>query len=175
MLPMKATFQKAEGRRELALVRRLWREMPALKSTWLRDNHQNRIARGPQTSDTPSVRHSGSSLLRRRSKNNRWLSPSTTWNTSWDQFARNVEAAWSLAESAGKEYRLHEYPLKHHEASLLKGYPRGTWSAGWPHISEEHRREFFTRIGTLTWAEIVREWPQLQKLPKLRDLHGKLG
>src|SRR5205809_3481204 len=81
-----------------------------------------------------------------------WLSPSTTWDVSRDQLARNVEAVWSLAQVSGKDYRLlicHEHPLKHHEVSLLEGYRTGAWSAGWPHLSEEQRREFSTRIGTL--------------------------
>jgi hypothetical protein len=86
-------------------------------------------------------------------KRHDWLASSTKWDVSRDQLARNVEAVWSLAQAAGKEYRVfvcHEYPLKHHERSLLDGYRRGSWSAGWPHIPEEQRCEFSKRIGTLT-------------------------
>jgi hypothetical protein len=65
----------------------------------------------------------------------------------------------------------HEYPLKHHEQSLLEGYRSGTWSAGWPHISEDQRHEFSVRIGTLTWDAIVHTWPEMRKIPQLRDLN----
>jgi hypothetical protein len=102
-----------------------------------------------------------------------WLSPCTTWDVTRDQLARNVEAVWSLAQAAGKEYRLlicHEHALKHHERMLLEGYRNRTWSAGWPHIPEDQRREFSTRIGTLRWTEIVHAWPAMGGLPKLRDL-----
>jgi hypothetical protein len=102
-----------------------------------------------------------------------WLSPSITWDVTRDQLARNVEAVWSLAQASDKEYRLlicHEHPLKHHERLLLEGYRSGTWSAGWPHISEDQRREFSTRIGTLTWTEMVRSWPAMSKLSELGDL-----
>lgn len=97
-----------------------------------------------------------------------WIAPSTTWDVSRDQLARNVEAVWSLADKANKEYRVvicHEFPLKHHETALLEGYRAGTWSAGWPHISANQRQEFGKRIGTLTWGEIAREWPDMPKLP----------
>jgi hypothetical protein len=102
-----------------------------------------------------------------------YLSPSTTWDVSRDQLARNVEAAWFLAQRAGKDYRLilcHEYPLKHHEAALLDGYRQGTSEAGWPHIPEAQRREFATRIGTLTWGRMAEEWPLREHVPELRDL-----
>jgi hypothetical protein len=94
-----------------------------------------------------------------------WLSPSIKWDVSRDQIARNVEAVWSLAKTSGKDYRMlicHESPLKHHEASLVQGYRAGTWWSGWPHVSEEQRLEFSKRIGTVTWAQIVNEWPQLR-------------
>ena len=102
-----------------------------------------------------------------------WLSPSNTWDVTRDQLARNVEAVWSLAHASGKEYRLlicHEHPLKHHERSLLQGYRNGTWSAGWPHISENQRREFASRIGTLTWTEILWAWPKMREVRELQDL-----
>jgi hypothetical protein len=93
-----------------------------------------------------------------------WLDPSTTWDVCRDQLARNVEAVWSLARKTNKEYRVlicHEYPLKHHEASLLEGYRKGTWSAGWPHIEEGDRLKFAERIRTLTWAKITDRWPDI--------------
>ena len=96
-----------------------------------------------------------------------WLAPHTTWDVSRDQLARNVEAAWSLACEAKKEYRVlicHEYPLKHHEDALLKGYRAGTWSAGWPHIPESERPELAKRIGTLTWGEITGKWSGIPML-----------
>jgi hypothetical protein len=101
------------------------------------------------------------------------LASGVKWDVSRDQLARNVEAAWSVAQAAGKDYRLliiHEHRLRHHEIALIDGYRAGTWSAGWPHISEDRRREFAKRIGTVTWAEIAREWPQLRTLPQLHDL-----
>jgi hypothetical protein len=108
-----------------------------------------------------------------------WLTPCTTWDVTRDQLARNVEALRSFANEPKppKEYRLlicHEHQLKHHERLLLEGYRSGTWSAGWPHIPEGQRREFSTRIGTLKWAEIVREWPAMRQRPELHDLSAEL-
>src|SRR5438034_988078 len=83
--------------------------------------------------------------------------PSTTWDVGRDQLARNLEAVWGLAQASGKDYMLlicHEHPLKHHEVSLIEGYRRGTWAAGWPHIEPDQRRQFATRIGTTTWGAI---------------------
>jgi hypothetical protein len=94
-------------------------------------------------------------------KRNDWLSPSTTWDVSRDQLARNLEAVWSVAQKSGKDYCLiicHEQPLKHHETALIAGYRSQTWSAGWPHIPEGQRAEFSKRIGTITWVEIARRW-----------------
>ena len=96
-----------------------------------------------------------------------WIDPAITWDVSRDQLARNVEAVWTLAKQAWKEYRLlicHEFPLKHHEVALLEGYRAGTWSAGMPHISAQDRRQFQERIGTLTWNEITRAWPEMPAL-----------
>jgi hypothetical protein len=96
-----------------------------------------------------------------------WLSPSIEWDVTRDQLLRNVEVVWSLARKSGKDYRMlicHEDTLKHHEISLLEGYRSGTWSAGWPRISAYRRREFATRIGTLTWSEMAEEWPALNAL-----------
>ncbi len=102
-----------------------------------------------------------------------WLSASTKWDVARDQLARNLEAVWSIARSAGKDYRLlicHEHALKHHEVLLVDGYRGGTWTGGWPHLTDDLRREFASRIGTVTWGAIVGEWPDLQKLPELHDL-----
>lgn len=102
-----------------------------------------------------------------------WLSPSTTWDSSRDQLARNVEAVWQLADAVKKDYYViicHEHPLKHHEAELVQGYRTGNWSAGWPHLSAEQRMAFSTKIGTLKWQQIAAEWPELRSLPELHDL-----
>jgi hypothetical protein len=93
-----------------------------------------------------------------------WLSPCIDWDVTRDQLARNVEAVWSLAKASGKDYRMlicYEDTLKHHEISLVEGYRSGTWTAGWPHISAQQRREFSTRIGTITWREMADAWPAL--------------
>jgi hypothetical protein len=106
-------------------------------------------------------------------KRNDWLSPSTTWDVSRDQLARNLEAAWTTARHSGKDCCLiicHEHPLKHHEAALIRGYRDQTWSAGWPHLSQEVRRQFASRIGSLTWMEIANAWPRLRGLSELADL-----
>jgi hypothetical protein len=102
-----------------------------------------------------------------------WLDTAIKWDTSRDQVARNVEAAWLLAQELGKDYWVlicHEYPLKHHEAQLIAGYRAGTWNGGWPHLPEAQRREFGQKIGTLRWAQIAEVWPQLREEPTLRDL-----
>jgi len=102
-----------------------------------------------------------------------WLSPSTTWDVSRDQLARNLEAVWSVASAAGKGYCImicHEHALKHHEQCLVTGYRTETWSAGWPHISAEIRHDFAQHIGTALWRDIASEWPELQTLPQLHDL-----
>lgn len=39
-------------------------------------------------------------------KRNDWLSPATTWDVTRDQLARNLEAAWTLASAANKEWWL---------------------------------------------------------------------
>jgi hypothetical protein len=104
-----------------------------------------------------------------------WLDASTTWDVTRDQLARNVEAVWSLANGAGKDCRLlicHEHPLKHHEISLLEGYRHGTWAGGWPHVAEVQRRELAARIRTVTWGEIVGDWPGLRALAELSDLNS---
>jgi len=101
-------------------------------------------------------------LLWIEGKRNDWLSPSTTWDSSRDQLARNVEAAWLHAR--GKEYCVilcHE-GLKHHEEELIRGYCSGRWTAGWPQIEAPLQREFARRIGTVTWKAMVRAWPQLE-------------
>jgi hypothetical protein len=102
-----------------------------------------------------------------------WLSPSTTWDVTRDQLARNLEAVWMLANAKGKEYCLlicHEHPLKHHEKLLIGGYRNGTWSGGWPHLEQSQRQEFSKRIGTLTWQTIADSWPAISALPELADL-----
>ena len=102
-----------------------------------------------------------------------WLSPSTTWDVSRDQLARNLEAVWSVASAVGKDYCVvicHENPLKHHEQCLVHGYRAETWSAGWPHISAEIRHDFAQRIGTVRWQDIAVQWPEVTGLPQLHDL-----
>jgi hypothetical protein len=95
-------------------------------------------------------------------KRNDWLSPATRWDVSRDQLARNLEAAWIVATGKGKDWWLvicHEDQLKHHEEHLIDGYRRGVWSAGLPHLSEEVRMQFCTKIGTLRWSRIFDQWP----------------
>ena len=101
-----------------------------------------------------------------------WISPSTKWDISRDQLARNLEAAWSLT-SGKKDYYLvicYENELKHHETLLINGYRQGTWNGGWPHITEHQRKEFSKHIGTLKWCDIAAAWPELSSLPELHDL-----
>ena len=49
-----------------------------------------------------------------------WLDPSTTWDVTRDQLARNIEAVASLAGAASKDYRL----LICHEDSLTVSITR---------------------------------------------------
>ena len=98
-----------------------------------------------------------------------WLDPSTKWDVTRDQIARNIDALASRAGAAGKDYRLlicHEQPLKHHEKLLLAGYRSGTWPGGLPHGIDDTTPGFFAaRIGTLTWSAIVRRWPGSRNSP----------
>jgi hypothetical protein len=98
-------------------------------------------------------------------KRNDWLSSSTDWDVTRDQLARNAEATSLYARARGKEFCLvvcHEGQLKHHEELLLHGYRSGTWSGGWPHLELEDRHLLGQRIGTLRWADICGEWPEIQ-------------
>jgi hypothetical protein len=100
-------------------------------------------------------------------KRNDWLDYSTSWDLTRDQLARNTEAAWLLARSLEKDFSVvicHEHPLKHHEALLVDGYRKGTWSGGWPHLEAEDRAELGARIGTATWSELAQQWPALEPL-----------
>jgi len=102
-----------------------------------------------------------------------WISPSTTWDLARDQLARNLEAVWILANAAKKDYCViicHEHPLKHHEEALVDGYRNCSWAGGWPHISDNQRKEFSKRIGTVTWQQIAGKWKDLRTLPELHDL-----
>lgn len=106
-------------------------------------------------------------------KRNDWLDPATKWDSSRDQLARNVEAAWREAQKLDRDFCLiicHEGLVKHHEGILIDGYRSGTWTGGWPHLGASVRASFAQRIGTLTWAEIANEWPDLRSLPALGDL-----
>jgi hypothetical protein len=47
-----------------------------------------------------------SSLFAIEGKRCDWLSPSTKWDSTRDQLARNVEAGWLLARKEGKDYRV---------------------------------------------------------------------
>ena len=97
-------------------------------------------------------------------KRNDWLSPSIKWDVTRDQLARNLEAAWQLAEQAKKDFWLlicHEYDLKHHEQELVDGYRAGTWKAGLPHLSVDTRLLFRQKIGALRWQAISSRWPAL--------------
>jgi hypothetical protein len=106
-----------------------------------------------------------------------WLSPSTKWDVTRDQLARNIEAVWSLASKVGKDYCLlicHEHPFKHHEELLLRGYRTGSWVGGLPHVPEDIRQEFGRRIGTVRWKSMTSTWPALRDLPELFDLGAPL-
>jgi hypothetical protein len=95
-------------------------------------------------------------------KRNDWLSPAIKWDVSRDQLARNLEAAWTLATAARKDWWLvicHEHGLMHHEEHLVHGYRQGTWSAGLPHLPVEVREQFRSKIGTLRWSRIFDHWP----------------
>jgi hypothetical protein len=107
-------------------------------------------------------------------KRNDWLGAGTKWDISRDQLARNAEAAWLWAGRCGAaEFRLlicHEHELKHHEQALLDGYRTGSWSAGWPHLSQQTRNHLAARIGTLRWNVIVHRWPAMAKESELSDV-----
>lgn len=105
-------------------------------------------------------------------KRNDWLSPCLKWDVTRDQLARNVEAAWLLAEQARKDSWLlicHEYTLKHHEQELIDGYRAGTWKAGFPHLSPDTRSLFQKKIGTMTWQTIFGRWPALSEVMSRRE------
>jgi hypothetical protein len=110
-------------------------------------------------------------------KRHDWLSPRTKWDPERDQLARNVEAAWIYARKHEKaEYCVlvcHEFDLRADEQALMGGYRSAELSAGWGHIEDEHiRRELGRRIGTLTWTEIVAEWPEMGLDPRLASVPG---
>jgi hypothetical protein len=97
-------------------------------------------------------------------KRNDWLSPSIKWDVTRDQLARNLEAAWLLAQKANKDFWLlicHEHELKHHEQELIGGYRAGTWKAGFPHLSSDTRSLFRQKIGTVKWQTIFDRWPAI--------------
>jgi len=104
------------------------------------------------------------------------IDPSIKWDVTRNQLARNLEAVWSLAHAAGKDYRMllcHEYPPKDHDpnaAKLVEGYRAGKLWAGMPHVSIDVRLQFSRRIGTLSWAEIADEWCKVRKLCGPHDL-----
>lgn len=97
-------------------------------------------------------------------KRNDWLSPCTKWDVTRDQLARNVEAAWLLAQHSSKDFWFlicHEHELKHHEQELIEGYRDGTWKAGFPHLPRDKRSLFRGKIGTLKWQKIFSHWRAL--------------
>jgi hypothetical protein len=94
-------------------------------------------------------------------KRNDWLSPSTRWDVTRDQLARNLEALWLVASESKKDFWLlicHEHDLKHHEQELVTGYRAGTWKAGFPHLTPDVRAIFQRKIGTVRWKTIVDHW-----------------
>jgi hypothetical protein len=99
-------------------------------------------------------------------KRHDWLSPGTKWDPNRDQLARNLEAAWISARARQKEafcvLILHEFPLRTDEQALVDGYRSGSLLAGFPHLADDVRRDLARRIGTLTWGEIVEEWPAMR-------------
>jgi hypothetical protein len=104
-----------------------------------------------------------------------WLTPSTTWDVTRDQLARDLDAAWILASQKKKDFLVvicHEHPLKHHEEMLLNGYRAATWYGGLPHLSKEERRLLGERIRTISWSSITNYWADLRNVDELRDLVG---
>jgi len=97
-------------------------------------------------------------------KRNDWLSPSTKWDVTRDQLARNLEALWLLASKSTKDFWLlisHEHDLKHHEQELISGYRAGTWKAGFPHLPMDVRTILQRKIGTLRWSTVFDHWHNL--------------
>jgi len=97
-------------------------------------------------------------------KRNDWLSPSTKWDVTRDQLARNLESLWLLANKSKKDFWLlvcHEHDLKHHEQELISGYRAGTWRAGFPHLSADVRAIFQRKIGTVRWNTVFDHWREL--------------
>jgi hypothetical protein len=97
-------------------------------------------------------------------KRNDWLSPSTKWDVTRDQLARNLEAVWLLASKSTKDFWLlicHEHELKHHEQELISGYRAGTWKAGFPHLPADVRAIFQRKIGTVKWSALFDHWTEL--------------
>lgn len=97
-------------------------------------------------------------------KRNDWLSPSTSWDVTRDQLARNLEALWQLASESQQDFWLlicHEHELKHHEQELIDGYRAGTWKAGFPHLQMDVRTIFQRKIGTVRWSTVFDHWHDL--------------
>jgi hypothetical protein len=108
-------------------------------------------------------------------KRNDWLSTCTDWDVLRDQLARNVEAAWLLAQQVSPKHAFYfvlcyEGVLKHHEQLLIDGYRQGTWAGGWLHLALEVRSLLAARIGTVTWGEIVNTWPRMLEEKELQDI-----
>lgn len=106
-------------------------------------------------------------------KFNDCISPGTTWDSSRDQLARNLEAVRLLATQTDKDYCLiicHERELKCHEELLIRGYRNGTWQGGWPHLDEAVRRQMADRIGLVTWHALSTEWKGIGELWELQNL-----
>jgi hypothetical protein len=103
-----------------------------------------------------------------------WLSPGTTWDPVRDQLARNLEAAWITALKREKAdfcvLLCHEADLNPDEQDLVNDYRSGELIGGLQHLDDESRREFSKRIGTVTWREIVKTWPELRADPRLADV-----
>jgi hypothetical protein len=103
-------------------------------------------------------------------KRNDWLEPSTKWDVTRDQLARDAEAAWIRATALEKDFCVlvcHEHSLKHHENLLVNGYRTGTWIGGWPHLTESERELLGSRIGTVTWSAISDRWPPIGDVLRL--------
>jgi hypothetical protein len=160
----------ADGRRWREVLRRILKDPAArdralqiLKSGTAKGVPKEFILEGDTSADC--LIECERAVLWIEGKRNDWLSPHTTWDSSRDQLARNVEAAWLYANAGRtKEYCVilcHE-GLKHHEEELIRGYRTASWKGGWPHIEDaDLRREFGRRIGAVTWTAMLDTWPRL--------------
>jgi hypothetical protein len=164
---------------------RLWHRYLEVASHPRRDATLRELDEGRSVGIPPKLRLEGPShadclieceraMIWIEGKRNDWLAPGTSFDVLRDQLARNLEAAWLLAQARKKaEYCLvicYERELKHHERLLIGGYRAKTWNGGWLHLDDARRDDFSGRIGTVRWRDLASEWLPLGELPELQDL-----